>query len=323
MRALLLCAGLGTRLRPLTDVLPKPCVPVLDRPLGAYGLGALAAAGVRDVVANTHHLGDRVVPTLAPWADRLGVGLTRVHESTLLGTGGAIRNALPLLGDGDFTVFNGDVMAWPDLGAAHAHHRALGARITLVVRDDPRAARLGAIEVDAAGRVRRILGEGPAPAVPVRSCLFTGVYVVSPALRDDLPREGCVVRHTLRALLARGEPVGAVVDAGPWFDLGTHGAYFGVQQRALREGIAPMVAAAPTARWVGPDGGGCARGAPRGGGGARGGRAGCGGGGARCSGGVAGGCGTGPARARHCDPRGGRPGVNLGGRGLTTGCEPV
>lgn len=252
MRALLLCAGLGTRLRPLTDVLPKPCVPVLDRPLGAFGLGALAAAGVRDVVANTHHLGDRVLPTLAPWADRLGVGLTRVHESTLLGTGGAIRNALPLLGDGDFTVFNGDVMAWPDLGAAHAHHRALGARITLVVRDDPRAARLGAIEVDAAGRVRRILGEGPAPAVPVRSCLFTGVYVVSPALRDDLPREGCVVRHTLRALLARGEPVGAVVDAGPWFDLGTHGAYFGVQQRALREGIAPMVAASPTSRWVAP-----------------------------------------------------------------------
>lgn len=251
MRALLLCAGLGTRLRPLTGLLPKPCVPVLDRPLGAYGLEVLAGSGVREVVVNTHHLGDRVVPSLGTWATRAGVTLHRIHEPTLLGTGGAIRNALPTLGDDDFVVFNGDVLAWPDLGAALDHHRQHGARITLVVRHDPRAERLGAIEVDATGRVRRILGEGPAPEDPVRSCVFTGVYVVSPSLRDDLPAEGCVVRHTLRALLRRGETVAAVVDPCPWFDLGTHGSYLGVQLRALREGIAPRIGPSPDGRWLG------------------------------------------------------------------------
>jgi len=253
MNALLLCAGLGTRLQPLTSLLPKPCVPVIDRPLGAYALQALAAAGVHRVVLNTHHLGDRVLPSLEPWALALGQGLHRVHEPELLGTGGAIRNALDALGDEDFVVFNGDVLAWPDLGAALAHHRQTGARMTLVLRDDPRAARLGAIEVDADGRVQRILGEGPAPTLPVRSCLFTGVYVVSPTLRDLLPREGCVVRHTLRALLARGERVSAVVDRGPWFDLGTHRAYLEVQAEALVQGIAPLVEPVPGGCWRGPD----------------------------------------------------------------------
>ncbi len=251
MRALLLCAGLGTRLRPLTELSPKPCVPVIDRPLGAYALEVLAGIGVREVVVNTHHLGDRVAPTLGPWATRAGITLHRVHEPTLLGTGGAIRNALPRLGGDDFVVFNGDVLAWPDLGAALEHHRQCGARITLVVRHDPRAARLGAIEVDATGRVRRILGEGPPPDEPVRACVFTGVYVVSPSLRDDLPAEGCVVRHTLRALLWRGETVAAVVDPCPWFDLGTLRTYLEVQLRALGEGIAPRLGPFPDGRWLG------------------------------------------------------------------------
>lgn len=249
--AMVLCAGLGTRLRPLTDERPKPLVPVRDRPLASWAMERLAAAGVRRFVANAHHLSEQVEPALAPWASRLDASLTVLRETELLGTGGGIRNALPELGD-DFFVFNGDVLAAPDLAAAAAAHRASDAWITLVLRHDPRAERLGAVEVDDEGRVRRILGEGPAPEVPVRACLFTGVYVVSRRVADDLPRSGCVVRHTLRRLLARGERVSAVVDAGTWHDLGTPESYAGAQFALLR-GELQGFEGTLGARYVGPE----------------------------------------------------------------------
>jgi NDP-sugar pyrophosphorylase family protein len=125
--------------------------------------------------------------------------------------------------------------------------------MTMIVREDPRASALGAIEVDAEGRVRRILDEGDAPAVPVRRCLFTGIYVLSPDIGPELPDEGCVVRHTLRRLLASGEPVGALVDKGPWHDLGTIGSYAEVTMGLLDGTIAfPGVAPPFEARWVDP-----------------------------------------------------------------------
>ena len=220
MDALLLCAGLGTRLRPLTDERPKPLVPVLDRPLAAFAIDHLAAAGVRRVVANAFHLAEQIEPALAPLCAARAMELTVLREPTLLGTGGAIRHALAQLGD-EFVVFNGDVLARPDLARATEVHRTLGARVTMVLREDPRATALGAIELDAQGRVRRILDEGPPADLPTRRCVFTGVYVVSSAAAADLPEEGCVVRHTLRRLLARGEVVAGVLDDGPWFDLGT------------------------------------------------------------------------------------------------------
>ncbi len=225
MHAMLLCAGLGTRLRPLTDELPKPLVPLVGRTPADFAMAHLARHGVRHVVANAHHLAALVEPALAPVARRLGQSLVVLHEPRILGTGGGLRNAIPHLGGGDFVVFNGDILSAPDLTAAVAHHRATGARMTMVLRDDPRAERAGVIELTADGRVPRILDEGPAHASPTRRCLFTGVYVVSSDVLPELPEEGCVVRHTLRRLLAQGARVSGVVDDGPWFDLGTPAAY--------------------------------------------------------------------------------------------------
>lgn len=249
--ALVLCAGLGTRLRPLTDERPKPLIPVSDRPLASHALDRLAAVGVRTVVANAFHLAAQVEPALRPWTDRNAQSLRVLVEPSLLGTGGAIRNALPHLGD-TFVVFNGDVLAAPDLARAVAHHHRLGALMTLVLREDPRAERLGAIEVDEVGRVLRILGEGDAPTVPVRRCLFTGVYVVSQRVADELPTEGCVVRHTLRRLLARGETVAGVVDDGTWHDLGTPASYAAAQFALLRGELRGFPAGPPGGVLVAP-----------------------------------------------------------------------
>lgn len=241
---MLLCAGLGTRLRPLTNERPKPLVPLLGRPIAAYALDRLAQVNVRSVVANTFHLGDRVQPSLDPFTRALGMSLECVHETVLLGTGGGIRNALDRLGDEPFVVFNGDVLAAPDLARALALHHESGARMTMILREDPAADALGSIEVTDEGRVVRILNEGPASTAHARKCMFTGVYVLSPDVRDDLPENGCIVRHSLRRWLARGDRVSAIVDDGPWFDLGTIASYahvtFGLLDGAIAfPGISP------------------------------------------------------------------------------------
>ncbi len=245
---MLLCAGLGTRLRPLTDERPKPLVPVAGRPLASFALDALSRHGVRHVVANAHHLAALVEPALAPWAARRGVGFEVIREARILGTGGGIRNALPRLGGGDFVVFNGDVLSSPDLTRVIAHHRATGALMTMVLRDDPRAERAGVIELTADGRVVRMLNEGPAWPEPTARCLFTGVYVLSSEVGPLLPEEGCVVRHTLRALLARGARVSGVIDPGAWYDLGTPGQY-------LDANLALLSGAIDLPGWTAPEGG--------------------------------------------------------------------
>src|SRR2546426_402753 len=105
---MILAAGLGTRLRPLTDELPKPLVPVGDRPAVAHIADSLTRAGIRDAVINTHHLAEAFSPDrLAALPLRLRV----IHEPTILGTGGGVANAAPWLGAGDVILWNGDILA--------------------------------------------------------------------------------------------------------------------------------------------------------------------------------------------------------------------
>ncbi len=222
---MVLAAGLGTRLRPLTLERPKPVVPYGQRPLACVALDALSSLGVREVAMNTHHLAERVQPLLAPHLPT-SMRVRYVHEETLLGTGGGLRNAWSLLDDGEpVVVMNADIVFRPDLAGALALHRRLGAVATMVLRPDPQAARFGAVEVDAGGRVRRLLG-APAATGPLRTTMFTGVHVLSPRAFDELPAEGCIVRHAYRRWV--DDPavtVAGFVDDSPWADLGTHRRY--------------------------------------------------------------------------------------------------
>lgn len=228
---MILCAGLGTRLRPLTDERPKPLVPIDHRPLASYAIDQLAHVGVKNLVMNAHHLAEQIDPALRPFAAAHAITVTTLTEQNLLGTGGAIRNALVRVRPEGraFIVYNGDVLARPDLASAIEHHHQTGAMVTMVLRHHPDADRLGAIEVDDNGRVVRILDEGPCALARVRRCVFTGIYIVDPAIEPWLPESGCVVRHTLRALLAQRITVSGVIDQGPWFDLGTIERYAAVQ----------------------------------------------------------------------------------------------
>jgi len=213
---MLLAAGRSTRLGPLGAALPKPLVPICGYPAIRYGIAACARAGLRDVVVNLFHHGDRIRDTLGDGRE-LGVGIRYSSEVDLLGTGGGIANARPaLLGAGPVLVMNAKVVADVDLGAVIEAHRAAasaGALGTMLLRDDPDARRWGAIRVDAAGRVVGIL-DARSPVPPDGDAverMFTGIHVLEPALMDRLRPLPCdVIRDAYIPALQAGQRIMAV-----------------------------------------------------------------------------------------------------------------
>ncbi len=225
---MVLCAGLGTRLRPLTARLPKPAVPVCGPPLVRYALGLLAGAGVRAAVVNVHHLPAEMAAAARAAAAELGLDLAVSEEPVIAGTGGALREARRHLGGSDaVVVLNGDVLFDVDLPAALCAHAASGALATMVLMAMPPGATYAAVEADAEGRVRRIAGRFGPGGEGLEPWHFPGVHVLSPALLDLVPAapfECDVNRHVYPPLMARGL-VRGLVTSGYWNDLGTPDRY--------------------------------------------------------------------------------------------------
>jgi len=246
---MVLCAGLGTRLRPLTERVPKPAVPVCGLPLVRFSLALLAGAGVRRAVVNVHHLPADMARAAREAADTLGIALAVSDEPVIAGTGGALREAAPLLSGADaIFLVNGDVLFEVDLGAALRAHRASGALATMVLLPMPAGARYASVEVDASGAVRRIagaFGPGGDGLVPWH---FSGVHVLSPEILERVPAEpfaADVNRHVYPPLMASGAVRGLVVE-GYWNDLGTPARYVQANRDVLSGAV-------PLARFPGAD----------------------------------------------------------------------
>jgi mannose-1-phosphate guanylyltransferase len=220
---MVLCAGFGTRLRPLTDKVPKPLVPLCGVPLLCYNFALLKNAGVREIVINTHHLGPAMERGAQTIAGELSIDLHVSREAKqILGTGGGVRRAHRMLGEGTFFLLNGDMIFDVDLGAALAAHRNAGAVATMVLAPYPRGATYAAVEVDPQMNVRRIAGRG-APADPSLTKMhFTGVHVLEPQMVSRLPAEG--ESDINRIAYVRAIHDGAIVHGhsqdGYWGDLG-------------------------------------------------------------------------------------------------------
>jgi len=229
-QAFILGAGLGTRLRPLTHLLPKPLVPVFHRPMAAYAFDACMAAGVSRFAVNTHHLAAR-------WEDFAvppGATADFFHEPVLLDTGGGLRNIRDWLGGKPALVHNGDILATLPLRKLIAAHEASGCLATLAVR---RHGPPGHLALDAAGTrvidIRRLLD------VADGTHGFTGIYCVDPALIDLLPPGEVVsVIPAFLECARRGRLGAVVIDEGLWLDLGDRASYL----RAHRElELAPKI----------------------------------------------------------------------------------
>lgn len=186
MRAMIVAAGLGTRLQPLTQLLPKPALPVRGLPLIAYHLALLARHGVTEVVVNVHHL-----PELLMEAARrhcpAGLELHFSHEEELLDTGGGIRRVAEFLrGSDPCLILGGDMLLDVDLAAMVDRHRDRGDAVSMLLLRDPRSRTFGSVGVDSEGCVRRI-GNRFDLGGAVDAGLYAWANAVSPRALDALP----------------------------------------------------------------------------------------------------------------------------------------
>ena len=235
MKAMILAAGLGTRLRPLTNDRPKALVEVAGRTLLQIALNRLSAFGVREVIINIHHHADMILECLRA-NDNFGMSIEVSREETLLDTGGGLKRAAHFFlrdaasGEQPFILHNVDVISLIDLGRMVRFHSEHGALATLAVQDRPtqrylvfdhqgglRGRSTGPTAEAEAGNERNV-----PTAAPLLSLAFSGIHVISPRLFSKMEEEGAfsIIEMYLR-LVAQGEKILAFrADGSYWRDLG-------------------------------------------------------------------------------------------------------
>ena len=223
-KAFLLGAGLGTRLRPLTDALPKPLIPFYHRPLIASALDHCLAAGLDDFAINTHHLPDAWTgmfpnpPALPATAGNSG-RVAFFHEPVLLDTGGGIKNIEPWINNEPLLVYNGDILTDLPLDQLLRVHRNSGNRATLALRSIGHNCNI-AVEGDRVTDLRHARGIHPG------THQFTGIYCIEPDILPLIPpHEPVSIVPAFLNLAAEGSLGACILDQGTWLDLGTRDTY--------------------------------------------------------------------------------------------------
>ncbi len=186
MRAMVMAAGLGTRLQPLTGTRPKPMVPIVTRPALHHVLRLAARHGIRDVVTNLHHLPDAITSYFAGGAEQ-GVRLCYSFEPVLLGTAGGVKkNEEFLTADGAFLVLSGDSLTDVDLEDMAATHRASGCSVTLALKQMSDPSLYGVALLDGAGRIEGFQ-EKPQPGEELSNLCNCGLYMIETEVLRRFP----------------------------------------------------------------------------------------------------------------------------------------
>ena len=181
MKAMVLAAGLGTRLKPITFEIPKPMVPVLDRPVMAHIVGMLERQGFDELIANLHYYPDTI-------RDYFGDRLEYRFEEELLGTAGGVRNVADFFGDDPAVIVSGDALTDTDLNALVERHRSAGGIATLTVKKVDDTREYGVVIHDSDGRIQGFQ-EKPDPAEALSDLGNCGIYCFSPEVFDCFPQE--------------------------------------------------------------------------------------------------------------------------------------
>jgi mannose-1-phosphate guanylyltransferase len=258
-KAFLPGAGLGTRLRPLTDLLPKPLVPLFHRPLIEWAMESCRAAGISEFAINTHHLPERWEMVDGGWemegegmvggnglpsiqGSWQGLPLHLFHEPLLLETGGGVKNIEAWAAGESVLVHNGDIFSSLPLEQLIAAHEASGLPVTLALRSEGVAKHI-ALDGDRAIDIRGMLGRAEGTHV------FSGIYCFNPELFGLIPAAEKVSVIPAFLELAKQGRLGAVVlDGGDWRDLGDPASYLAAHRElALAPEIHPDALVDPTA----------------------------------------------------------------------------
>ncbi len=235
MKAMILAAGYGERLWPLTCDRTKPALPVLGKPLVGYVAEYLAKYGIEDVIVNLHHQPESVRRALGDGSD-FGVRLRYVHEPVILGTSGALDNARAFLEDDTFVVVNGKLITDLDLNAALETHRQRSALATLVLLRNEKYERFSVVETRD-GLVTKFAGmPSPRLAHAEPPLMFTGIHILEPRIFEYIPRGvfSDTVTDVYLPAIARSERVAAHVAEGMWYELSTLRRYLDISLALLR-----------------------------------------------------------------------------------------
>jgi mannose-1-phosphate guanylyltransferase len=253
MQAIVLVGGMGTRLRPLTETVPKPALTLVDRPFLAYMIEWLAVHGVEEAILACGFLPDALREALAGEEDRAGIRIRYVAEPEPLGTAGAIRFAADQAGDdlGDrFLALNGDVLADLDLSALTSAHRERGARATIALHPVEDSAAYGLVRTGPGGEVVEFLEK---TGRPVPGEINAGMYVLERSVLDLIPPGRAVsIERDVFPRLAGDGLHGLALD-GYWMDIGTPDRYLRATWDILEGRVRTRVEPADAGVLVSPD----------------------------------------------------------------------
>lgn len=245
MKAMILAAGFGTRLFPLTIDRTKPAIPFLGKPLVGYVAEYIAHYGFNEVVVNLHHQPKSVKQALGD-GSRFGVKIDyTLEEPAILGTAGALDNARHLLQDDPFLIVNGKIITDIDISQLVDAHKASGALATMVLKPNVKREKFTVVET----RDGYVTGFGghakPLSEEEIRDessdltppLMFTGIHILDPRVFDYIPRGifSDIVMDVYRPALAKGDKIAAHVADGKWFELSTIPRYLDISL-AMMEG---------------------------------------------------------------------------------------
>ncbi|OLP19292.1 mannose-1-phosphate guanylyltransferase [Leptolyngbya sp. 'hensonii'] len=249
MRAVLMAGGSGTRLRPLTCDLPKPMVPILNRPIAEHIVNLLKRHDITEVIATLHYLPD-VMRDYFQDGSNFGIQMTyAVEEDQPLGTAGCVKNIAELL-DQTFLVISGDSITDFDLTAAIQFHREKRSKATLILTRVPNPIEFGVVITDENLQIRRFL-EKPSTSEIFSDTVNTGTYILEPEVLDYLPaqQESDFSKDLFPQLLEQGEPMYGYIAEGYWCDVGHLDVYREAQYDALLRRVQLEFAYPEASRW--------------------------------------------------------------------------
>ncbi|MBS2008173.1 MAG: NDP-sugar synthase [Cyanobacteria bacterium SZAS TMP-1] len=238
MKAMVLAAGVGSRLDPLTADVPKPLVPVANFPVMQHLLQLLQRHGINSVVANLHYLPEKLIEYFGD-GSRLGADLQFRMENKLSGDAGGVRFCRDFLEDGTFVVLMGDLLTDIDISYVVAQHKAKGALASIALKQVDDVSHFGVAVLDEDGFIKGFQ-EKPAKEEALSNLASTGIYVLEPEVFDHIPREGDYGfgRQLFPKLVRENLPVLGVEVGSYWSDVGTIEQYWNSNLQVLSKKIA-------------------------------------------------------------------------------------
>lgn len=219
VHGMILAAGYGTRLMPLTRYIPKPLVPVLGKPVILHQAGLLESAGIKKAVINLHHLGNQIESLFAK-GQVTGLDVSFSHEEKILGTGGGVWNARDHFKGKTVVVLNGDTLLECNLKKVIESHLESGAIATMLVKRSDTIPEENSIYIDGSGFVRHLVGHGESTA-GLKKCTFLGVHILHPDIFQYLPHDGCIIRKAYVRAVSEGKGIRGFLADATQHDVGT------------------------------------------------------------------------------------------------------